>query len=266
MKKSVLLFTLGLLVVTLFSFTESNSKGTPSQPKIKNTIPPKKEVPVLCYHRIRNILPSDGADMKTYSVSPTAFAAQMKALHDNGFQSILPDQLYNYIVHNKPLPPKPVLITFDDTREEQYRIGAETLKKYGFKGVFFIMTVSINKPGYMNKIQIKALSDDGHVIGNHTWDHHRVTKYTPEDWNTQLLKPQTQLEKITGKPVHYFSYPFGLWNVAAVNELKKHNYKLAFQLSDRKPSPNAQFTVRRMIVPSGWSASKMMENMKATFK
>ena len=265
MKKLVALFISALLVTTTHSFVGKNNEGIPSQRGTQKTILPKKEVPVLCYHRIRNILPNDGADMKTYSVTPAAFTAQMKALHDNGFHSILPDQLYNYIVHNEPLPPKPVLITFDDTREEHYRIGAEILKKYGFKGVFFIMTVSINKPGYMTKIQIKTLSDNGHAIGNHTWDHHRVTKYTPEDWNMQLLKPQMQLEKIIGKPVRYFSYPFGLWNTAAVNELKKRSYKLAFQLSDRKPSPNVQFTVRRMIVAGGWSASKMMENMNATF-
>lgn len=256
MKNTFLLVVVMNLILSMEFQSKTENKNHPI---------PKKEIPVLCYHRIREILPTDGDNMKTYSVTPANFAAQMKALHDNGFHSILPDQLYNYIAYNKPLPPKPVLITFDDTREEQYRIGAVALKKYGFKGLFFIMTVSINKPGYMTKIQIKELSDNGHVIGNHTWDHHRVTQYTPEDWNTQLLKPQILLEKITGKSINYFSYPFGLWNTAAVNKLKKQHYKLAFQLSDRKPSPDAQFTVRRMIVSGDWNTSKMMENMIVTF-
>ncbi len=226
----------------------------------------KKEVPVLCYHRIRKILPTDGENMKTYSVTPTAFAAQMKSLYDNGFQTILPDQLYNYLKYNEPLPPKPVMITFDDTREEQYRIGAVELKKYGFKAVFFIMTVSIDKQGYMTKSQIKELSENEHVIGNHSWDHHSVTKYTAEDWNTQLIKPQEQLEKITGKPVNYFSYPFGLWNTNAISVLKKQNYKLAFQLSDRKMAAESEFTVRRLIIPGGWDAAKMIKNMNDVFR
>lgn len=53
----------------------------------------KPEVPVLRYHRIRNGLASDSKNMKTYSVSPSQFAQQMKALHDNGYQTISPEQL-----------------------------------------------------------------------------------------------------------------------------------------------------------------------------
>lgn len=244
--------------------SETEHKNPLKNHEIQNKIP-KKEIPILCYHRIREILPTDGENMKTYSVTPASFAAQMQALHENGFQTILPEQLYNYLKYNKPLPPKPVIITFDDGRAEQSTIGANELKKYNFKGVFFIMTVAINKPGYMSKMQIKALSDHGHAIGNHTWDHHSVTKYTPEDWNTQLLKPQILLEKITGKSIHYFSYPFGLWNADAINVLKKQHYKLAFQLADGKPSPDTLFTIKRMIVSGKWSATTMMKNMESTF-
>jgi peptidoglycan/xylan/chitin deacetylase (PgdA/CDA1 family) len=80
------------------------------------------------------------------------------------------------------------------------------------KACFFVMTVSINRPNYLTKEQIAALSDTGNVIAAHTWDHHRVTKYTGDDWNTQLIKPKAKLEEITGRPVTYFAYPFGLWN------------------------------------------------------
>ena len=55
------------------------------------------------------------------------------------------------------------MITFDDTDEEQYSIGAAEMNKYGFKGVYFIMTISIGKPRYMSREQLKQLSDEGHV-------------------------------------------------------------------------------------------------------
>ena len=54
------------------------------------TILAKKQVPVLCYHHIRNFAASQSESMKSYSVTPAAFAEQMKALHDSGFQTILP--------------------------------------------------------------------------------------------------------------------------------------------------------------------------------
>ena len=225
----------------------------------------KKEVPVLCYHHIRNFSASQSESMKSYSVTPENFAAQMKALHDSGYQTILPAQLYNYLVYGAALPPKPIILTFDDTQESQYSIGAAEMNKYGFKGVFFIMTISIDRPRYMSKEQIKNLSDSGHEIAAHTWDHHMVTKYAGEDWNIQLQKPQQQLEAITGKPVKYFAYPFGLWNQAAFPELKSRGYQLAFILSTKRDTTDPLFTIRRMIVPGTWSTPGMMKAMNSTF-
>ena len=225
----------------------------------------KNEVPVLCYHHIRNFSASQSESMKSYSVTPENFAAQMKALHDSGYQTILPEQLYNYMVYDAPLPPKPIMLTFDDTQESQYSIGAAEMDKYGFKGVFFIMTISINRPRYMSKEQIKKLSDNGHEIAAHTWDHHMVTKYAGEDWNVQLQKPQQQLEEITGKPVKYFAYPFGLWNQAAFPEFKSRGYELAFILSTKRDSTEPLYTVRRMIVPGTWSTPGMLKAMRTTF-
>ncbi len=229
------------------------------------TILAKKEVPVLCYHHIREPKPGQSESMKSYSVSPAQFAEQMRALKDSGYETILPDQLYEYLVHGAKLPPKPVMLSFDDTDEEQFTIGETEMRKYGFKGVYFIMTISINRPRYMSKEQLKQLADSGNVIEAHTWDHHMVTKYKGADWDTQLVKPTKQLEAITGKPVKYFAYPFGLWNQAAIPELKSRGYKLAFILSTRRDSTEPLYTIRRMIVPGQWSTPGMLKAMKQTF-
>jgi peptidoglycan/xylan/chitin deacetylase (PgdA/CDA1 family) len=229
------------------------------------TILARTQVPVLCYHHIREFRPTDGENMKSYSVTPANFAAQMKMLADSGYHTVLPDQLYSYLAYGTPLPEKPVMLTYDDTDLEQYTLGAAEMKKYGFKGVFFIMTISMNRPRYMSKEQIKELSDDGHVIACHTWDHHMVTKYTATDWDLQLVKPRKQLEEITGKPVSYFAYPFGLWNQAAIPELQKRDYKLSFILSTKRDSIQPLQTVRRMIVPGQWSAAGMLRSMRSTF-
>ncbi len=226
----------------------------------------RTEVPVLCYHHIREIKGGDSENMKTYSVTPAAFAGQMKMLADSGYHTVLPDQLYNYLAFGAPLPEKPVMLTFDDTDLEQHTLGAAEMKKYGFKGVFFIMTISIGRPRYMSKEQIKELSDDGNTIACHTWDHHMVTKYTGDDWNIQLEKPRKTLTEITGKPIEYFAYPFGLWNQAAIPEIKKRDYKLAFILSTKRDSTQPLYTVRRMIVPGQWSTTGMMKAMKSTFR
>ena len=200
-----------------------------------------------------------------YTVSADEFRQTMKALADSGYHSVTPDQLYNYLAYGSALPEKPMMITFDDTDEEQFTIGKSEMDKYGFKGVYFIMTISIGRPRYMTKEQIKQLSDEGHVIGCHTWDHHMVTKYVGEDWVNQLDKPRKKLEDITGKHIEYFAYPFGLWNKPAIPELKKRGYKLAFQLSTKRDTDDPLYTVRRFIVAPEWSPNGVLRVMRNSF-
>jgi peptidoglycan/xylan/chitin deacetylase (PgdA/CDA1 family) len=272
-----------LLYIGLFFLVGCNSKTketkTEEQAIVKKTIVSlpirkdntaeailaKKEVPVLCYHNIRDFTATASGMIKTYTVKPAAFAEQMKALSDAGYHTVLPNQLREYLLHDAPLPEKPVMITFDDTRGEQFSIGASEMDKYGFKGVFFVMTVSINRPNYLTKDEIKNLSDSGHVIAAHTWDHHMVTKYTGDDWNTQLVKPKKKLEDIIGRPVTYFAYPFGLWNKEAITKVKESGYQMAFILSAKRDSIDPLYTIRRIIVSGTSSSEGMIRSMESSF-
>ncbi|GAC1381800.1 MAG: hypothetical protein NVSMB45_07200 [Ginsengibacter sp.] len=223
------------------------------------TILARPEVPILCYHHIRENKIGD------YTVSPETFKAEMKMLADSGYKTVLPNQLYNYMAHGGPIPKKAVMITFDDTDLEQFTIGKTEMDKYGFKGVYFIMTISINRPRYMTKQQLKQLSDEGHAVECHTWDHHRADRYIASDWDIQLVKPQKTIEEITGKPIHYFAFPFGVWNQAAIPELKKRGYIMSFILSTKRDQQQPLYTVRRIIVAGQWSAPGMMRAMKGSF-
>lgn len=229
------------------------------------TILARREVPILCYHQIRDYKPTDGKIGRPYIVPPADFAQQMQALADSGYHTILPDQLNEYLTTGKELPTKPVMLTFDDTRLDQYTAALPELNKHGFKGVFFIMTVSLGRPGYMSKEQVKELSDKGHTIGSHTWDHKNVKTYTDTDWPVQIAKPSKQLQEITGKPIEYFAYPFGLWNKEAIPHLKEHGFKGVFQLYAKRDESDPLFTIRRIIVPD-WSGAGLIKTMKNTFK
>lgn len=209
------------------------------------------KVPVLCYH---NIKPSLAGHLPEYTIDTSLFIAQIKMLHDSGYNSITPDQLYSYLERGSKLPVKPILISFDDTREEHFAIAGPVLQRFNFKGLFFIMTVSIGKPGYMSAAQIKQLSDDGHTVGLHTWNHPDVRTLSDKDWDNQLARPGSQLSQITGLPVKYFAYPSGLWNEDAIAALKKQGIQLAFQLSGRQSETNSQYTIQRIMVSGGWTA------------
>lgn len=230
-----------------------------------NTILSRTQVPILCYHKLREWKPNEKASMKAYIVPVANFKAQIKMLADSGYHAITPDEYYAYLAAGKPLPSKPVMITFDDTSEEHYTIAFPELEKYGFKGAFFIMTVSIGRPGYMSKEQIKELSDKGHVIASHTYDHQNVRKYEGEDYDKQMVKPKEKLESIIGKKVDYFAFPFGEWKQAAIPELQKRHYKAAFQLVGKRDSLDPLYTIRRMIVPGAWDGRTLNKWMNTNF-
>lgn len=225
----------------------------------------KPQVPILCYHQLRDFKPTDSKTARDYIVPVSAFSEQLKLLADSGYNSVLPDQLYDHLLYGKSLPEKPVMITFDDTRLEHFTVATKELDKYGFKGVFFIMTVSLNRPGYMSQEQVKQLAEEGHVVGLHTWNHKNVKTYVDEDWKTQIEKPKNNLEQIIQKPVDYFAYPFGLWNEAALVKIKEHGFKSAFQLSARRDENHPLLNIRRIIVPGNWDAFTMQKRMKSSF-
>jgi peptidoglycan/xylan/chitin deacetylase (PgdA/CDA1 family) len=225
----------------------------------------RKQVPILCYHQIRDWKPTDSKVSRDYIVPPAAFAAQMRMLADSGYHTISPDQLYAYLVSGSRLPEKPVMLSFDDTDLDQFTTGYPEMKKYGFKGVFFIMTVSLGRPHYMSREQVRELSEEGNIIGAHTWDHHNVKKYEGSDWITQLDKPTKQLEQITGKSIRYFAYPFGLWNEAAFPELKKRGFIAAFQLNEKCDPADPLYSIRRIIVPGTWNGSALHQWIRRDF-
>jgi peptidoglycan/xylan/chitin deacetylase (PgdA/CDA1 family) len=226
----------------------------------------RKSIPILCYHQIRDWKPTDSKMAKDYIMPIADFKDELKALHDSGYHTVLPDQLYDYLVYGSPLPSKPVMLTYDDTDEDQFTVARPEMDKYGYKGVFFIMTVSIGKNHYMSRAQIRQLADEGHVIGSHTWDHKNVKKYEAADYVTQIEKPTKLLQEITGKKMDYFAYPFGLWRPEAIPHLKQAGFKAAFQLYAPNDPNDPLYTIRRIIVAGGMSGKRMLEVMNKMFK
>ncbi len=218
----------------------------------------KPEIPILCYHRI-----AEGRN-DAYSVSPQTFASHLQALADSGYTAILPEELHDYLLYNEPLPEKPFMVTFDDSRAEHIEIAAPELEKHNFRGAFFIMTVTYNKKGYMTTEQIAELAKRGHRVGLHSWDHVMATKYTDSTvWAKQVIEPKKKLEEIIGQSIRYWAYPNGVYNHGAAKELANH-FDLSFILMSKRDSIYPMQTVRRMIVPT-MSPEKLLRSMRSQF-
>jgi peptidoglycan/xylan/chitin deacetylase (PgdA/CDA1 family) len=236
------------------------------RPLNSKTILARKQVPVLCYHQIRNWRASDRQVDKNYIIPPAAFKAHLKMLADSGYHTILPDELYSYLTEGTPLPSKPIMLTFDDSDGDQFAVARPELNKYGFKGVYFIVTNNLSKNKYyMDRKQVRQLSDEGNVIACHTRDHANFNKLKGADWDTQLNVPTRKLEEITGKPVKYFAYPYGIWKPESLPELHQRGFKAAFQLDQPRDQNDPIMTIRRVIDCGYWSTQTLDYYIKHGF-
>jgi len=261
--KPVVIFTFSLFFIHCYIKKEvALSSKTKEHGHSEKIYEDRKQIPVLCYHNIRK---NPGKEDLLW-ISEPRFNEQLKMLHDSDYHTILPDQLYQYLITGAALPPKSIMLNFDDTHEEHFSIAAPVLKRYGFKAVFFTMTICIGKKDFMTAAQIKILSDSGHIIGCHTRDHPNITTLKRKEWEQQIDKPRLLLEKITGKAVNFFAYPYGAWNDTVITELKKRGIKAAFQLTGRQSKKEPLFSIRRLMVSGSWSGTELQRHMKASFE
>lgn len=249
------IYTAGLVFLFTMAFTVAQSTKT------TNTLPTNTAVPALSYHNVTERTGQNPA----YFITPAAFEVQIGYLKNQGFQSVLPEDIYAFYTNGDSLPVKPILISFDDTRKEHYKTVAPILEKYGFKGTFFIMTVSIGKKNYMSNDDIKELADRGHAIGHHTWDHQDLRNLPDDQWEIQIDKPKLNLEKTIGKPIVSVAYPFGVWNQNTISELKERGITTAFQLSAKSDPDEPLHTLRRILVPGNWSGDRLIKEINIQF-
>ena len=94
------------------------------------TILARRQVPILCYHQVREFRPADSKTSRDYIVPPSVFIDQMKVLADSGYHTILPDELYSYLAYGTPLPENPIMLSFDDSDLEQFSVATPEMKQH----------------------------------------------------------------------------------------------------------------------------------------
>ena len=98
----------------------------------------QKSLPVLMHHLISN-------DTSFLSVTPEVFEQQCRTLAENGWFGIGLEEAENFFIHGAPLPKKSFLLTFDDGFLDNYVHAWPIMRKYGHKGVIFVVTDRITK-------------------------------------------------------------------------------------------------------------------------
>lgn len=109
-----------------------------------------------------------------------------------------------------------VAITFDDGPHPYYTEQLlDGLKERGVHATFFVTGEHAeNYPEI-----IKRMYEEGHLIGNHTYNHIQLTKANGEKFKEELIQTNKILEDITGEEVEFVRPPYGSWDKKFEKEL-----------------------------------------------
>lgn len=124
-----------------------------------------------------------------------------------------------------------ISITFDDGLSSILRNALPVLIKRKIPTTIFIPAATIGKyPKWeqkrqeiyyddriLNRDEIKELSDQGIEIGSHTLHHTDLRNTIIEKAREEFQLSKSLLEKITGKEVLSFSFPYGSYNDELIN-------------------------------------------------
>lgn len=247
MRKSVVFFILLTLIATN-NFSECYGAEDAYATKI----------PVLLYHHLlydeENRNKENGA-----IVSVENFTQQMRYLKDNDYTTITIEQLYDFLYNDEALPPKSILITFDDGYLSNYRYAYHILKEYGFKASIFIITDVIsdkervffpNALTMLDRISMEA-SEDVFSYYSHTDTFHGsvrgVSGFTFHDKDLVAADTLKSFESV--KSLLAFAYPLGMYNDTVIEILTELGVRLAFTTERGYVTPSSNpYQLPRLII------------------
>ncbi|HEY6143829.1 MAG TPA: polysaccharide deacetylase family protein [Flavobacterium sp.] len=104
-----------------------------------------------------------------------------------------------------------VVLSFDDAYVNEWFATDQVLKKYGWKGTFFVCKINNLRHAQVKKLL--ELQKEGHEIGGHGLQHYNAADFTKVHTTTeyidQEINPMLDLMNFYGLKVTSFAYPYG---------------------------------------------------------
>lgn len=189
------------------------------------------KVPVIMYH---DILPEKQV---FFDVTPAEFEAHLQRIQMGGLSPISLDQLVNHLQTGASLPPKPILLTFDDGYQGHFKYVLPLLRKYGYPGTFSIYTKKIGqtagRPGItLDELKIMA-ADRLVTISAHSVSHPQdLRKLTDEELRKEIFESREILENQLKIPIQFFTYPAGFYDERVSKMVAEAGFKGAMTMDE----------------------------------
>ena len=223
-------------------------------------------VSALAYHKVAPI--PDQARHRCNYVTPAQFDLQLRGLRAAGYHSISIARYLAYRNVGRPLPPRAVMITFDDGYRSNLEIAVPILRRHGFTATFFVVAGllggtnvwdadEIQEP-LLTADDVRELDDGGFEIGSHTLTHPHLSSLSDRELAFELTESKRILEDLTSKRVAALAYPWSDHCPRVHRAAEQAGYRAGAILRRRTNfSGTPLFELRRIGVNEGTSIARL---------
>ncbi|MCB0193164.1 MAG: polysaccharide deacetylase family protein [Anaerolineae bacterium] len=227
--------------------------------------PGTSRVPILMYHYLS--APPFGADaIRTdLSVSPDLFDTHLAYLQEAGYESISFQQLAVALSRGEALPPKPVIITFDDGYRDSYENAFPVLQKYGYTATFFIFTQPIDTANvdFLSWDMVREMHQAGMEFGSHSHTHPDLRNRDVEFLLREIVTSKELIEQNIGEKIRAFAYPSGMYDETATRVVKSAGFWAAVTTQwGGHQSYDQRFTMPRVRIRGNDSSAMLAEKLR----
>jgi peptidoglycan/xylan/chitin deacetylase (PgdA/CDA1 family) len=216
----------------------------------------------LMYHKVNDI-PDNPVTVPT-----SLFDEQMAQLRELGYTVVGLDAVLAHYVEGKPLPPKAVLVTFDDGYRDNLENALPILERYGYPAVLFAPIGYLGEPrplpheehlrarGIVNATldwgELRELDAAGLRIECHGISHRPVAALELDEAAREIVVSKLRLEEALGRPVKAFAYVKGSeahYKPVHLSLVRQAGYELGFTSVSGANGPQSdRFRLRRYNV------------------
>lgn len=222
-----------------------------------------QSIPVLMYHEVNQ--PAQA--WSNLAVSPDTFKRQLSYLHGEGYTTMTGGALASLLAAGKVVPPRTVVLTFDDGFEDFHRYAIPALVEHGFVATVFVTTgwvhdadsaAGVRRPGYMlSWSQVMEAISAGMEVGAHSCRHPRLDELASTRLHEELYASKSALEDELQAPVPGLAYPYGYSNSAVREMSRRAGYNYGYAVRNRMASAKSDpFRLPRLTVHNSTGLSE----------
>ncbi len=179
-------------------------------------------VPILMYHSISR---QATRPFRPFTLSPALLASHLAYLVENRYSLLTVSELAAARRGERAaqLPPRPVVITFDDGFEDFYAV-LPLLQRHHARATLYVTTGYVGRTSrwllpeheedrpMLNWGQLRRIAAAGIECGAHTHTHLHLDTARVEIAREEILRSKQVLEQNLGTRVSSFAYPYGHYN------------------------------------------------------